>query len=259
MALAAILKSVDDLSDELKKEYKEQDDGSFILDVTPVEGTALEDTSGLKNTLGRLRNDIQNLKDQLKTFEGIEDPEAALEALSKVDEIKNWDGDKKVQEAIAANKNQLVRAHQKEKDELRKEVESTQGQLKKVLVENAAVKAITDAGGKVKVLLPHVTSAIQMKKNDTGEYSVSVVDSDGIQRVGDSQGNPMTIPQLVEEYKQNDDFAGAFSSSQQTGTGNKGKQTPGAPSGAKVVSSSDIEGMGSNLESIAEGKTKVNM
>ena len=53
MALSAIIKeeAFNALSEELKKEYKKQDDGTYLLDVTSVGDFALENVKGLKSAL----------------------------------------------------------------------------------------------------------------------------------------------------------------------------------------------------------------
>ena len=51
-----------------------------------------------------------------------------------------------------------------------------------------------------------------MRQNDAGQFVVEVIDGDGNQRI-DAQGNPMTIPQLVDEMRASETFSRAFEAS----------------------------------------------
>ena len=82
MALAALIKKEgwDALSEDMRKEYKEQEGGSFLLDVTPVDGHSLENIKGLTSSLEVERQSVRELKEQLKTFKDI-DPEKIYETV----------------------------------------------------------------------------------------------------------------------------------------------------------------------------------
>ncbi|GAG17847.1 unnamed protein product, partial [marine sediment metagenome] len=130
---------------------------------------------------------------------------------------------------------------------------------KNVLVKNACIEALNSAGGKAKLMLPVMERLVRMRK-DGEAYLAEVVNEKGEPRVGDSQGNPMTIPQFVEELKGMDDYSPAFDGSGSTGSGNKGdKKTVVKPANKGSVNQSDLEGMSNSLEDIAEGKVTVNM
>ena len=90
-----------DLSDDIKKEYEIVDDGSYRLQVTPVDGLTLENTTSLKATLSKERNEKKSLQSKLKKFAAIEDPEAATDALRRLSELddKEKDVDSKIQKA----------------------------------------------------------------------------------------------------------------------------------------------------------------
>jgi len=259
MALKLVLESLDGLSEDIAAEYVEKN-GKFNLDTIAANGLAVEDVSGLKSALEKERETGRKTIAKLKAFEGIDDPKAAKEALVKVEEMANWDPDKEVAEKMKARESQLIAANKKETAKITARVDSAEGQLKKVLVENAAVTALTDAGGRVKVMLPHVMQQVRMRESD-GQFIAEVIDDQGTPRVGDAQGNPMTIPQLVAEMKGNETFGVAFDGTGSTGTGAGGEQTRTGkpPQGGKKTVQADAGGIivVSDPEAIAEGKTEV--
>lgn len=261
--LEAIRTSLDGLSEDEKKHYVEKD-GKFVLDVGPVDGMSLENVTGLKKTVETLRGQERKLKqelDELKTnFDGI-DPEAARAAISKYDEIKGFDKDGKVKEAIEARTKDLVKQHQAKVDELEGKLTKMTGQLQEAIVTSKIVEALQKEGGNVTLLLPHVKTFVKMKEGADGNYYPQVVDEQGSPRVGDTAGNDMTILQRVQEMKTQDAFATAFKGAGSSGSGASGsddrKSGGSGGSGISVVSGGHVSV--SNIEDVASGKTKVNV
>jgi hypothetical protein len=266
------------LSEDLQKEYTETD-GSFILDVTSVDGLALENVTGLKSTVEKLRQTEKDLTNSVKAsqqsleaekakFAGI-DPEQARDLLAKVDDIKNWDGEKKVLEAVkaaeakhAAILEELNTKHTDAVTKLQTEVDSSQTQLRDTIVGSKITEAIHSEGGNVTLLLPHVKSHVNMVKNTAGKFVPEVINDEGTPRIGDNQGNPMTIEQYVQELKGNDTFAGAFKGVNSTGPGHIGSDGTNQNTNndnTKVIDATDEKAKSKNIENIATGKTTVNM
>lgn len=263
MALDAIVESMDKVAEGLREHYKEvEGGGSFVLDVIAVKGTELADTQGLKKALERERSNVKSAQTKLKTFDGI-DPKEAREALGKMDEMADWDPDKKLEEAVQAREKQLVKRHEDEKKTLNSRVENLREQLSDNLIKATATKAIAEAKGSVELLLPHVMRQTKMRETDDGKLIAEVVDEAGHQRVGDSTGNPMTIPQLVDELKKDSTFSRAFDATGASGSGagGAGRGGGGAGSGGvsstKTVSRGDQDAMNANIEGIASGKVTI--
>lgn len=270
MALKAVLDTLEGLSEELKKEYKEitegDSKGKFMLDVTAVLGLALDDTSKLKTALQKERSAVEEAKKSLKAFKDI-DPEAAREALAKLDEIKNFNPDQKVAEGVRQREEQLVKKHKKEIDEQNLSSEALRKQLEEVLVDNAVVNAVNGAKGNLKLLQLPVKNAVRMRKTDGGKYIVEVVDADGTARVSPKAGSQdlMTISELINEMKSSDDYSAAFASSGASGSGTenngngngKGSGGNGGKKTVKTVAATDQQAMSDNLDAIASGEVSV--
>lgn len=251
------------LSDELKAEYAAQNDGTYLLVVETVGGFELADTKGLRNALSQERTKVQNMTVKLASFEGIEDPEAAKAAIAKVAEMQNWQPEDKARELIEQQKLALTKQFDKDKQTLITENKTLQTALEEQLVTNAALAAIETAKGSVKLLLPHIKARTRMRRTDQGQYIAEVIDPNGNVEIGDSSGNPKTIPQLVEELRQDNEYAMAFQPSGQQGTGGSGgsggsggrnASTPTRGTPPRTIDRNDTAAFSQNLEDIAAGK-----
>lgn len=260
--LRAILESVEELSEVLRKEYTEQTSGpltgKFLLDVEAVGGVELRDTEALKGALGRERENARLAAEKLKQFDDL-DPIQAREALKKVDEMRDWNPEQKLQEGIKAREAQLLTKHSESLSTKQVEVDGLTSQLEKVLIINAATLAISAQKGNPKLLLPHVLAQTRMRKSDNGQFIVDVIGDDGIARVGDASGGAMSIPQLIEEMKGQDDFSVAFAGSGASGSGagsgsGSGSGSEGRKVGVpKTINASDQAAIDANIEGIADG------
>lgn len=276
--LPSIRENLDGLTEEEQNHYTEQD-GKFHLQVDPVNGIALEDVGGLKKTVEKLRGNETQLQKDLKAsqenfvaletkYEGI-DPDEARDAIQKFDEVKDWDGDTKIKEAVGASerkaessRQELVKVHKKEVEILQDELADVELQLTEAIIHTRIVEALQKEEGSVELLLPHVKKHVRMVKNSTGKRVSEVVNDSDEPRVGDSAGNPMTITQYVQEMKINKTFAAAFSGANSTGSGGSNSPDGGQPPKAdetKTVAASDGKALSSNIEDIATGKTNVDM
>lgn len=282
--LKAMLDNLDGLSDEVKEHYTERD-GKFYLDVGKVEGLALEDVTGLKSTVEKLRTNERDLTQTLKKvnddlvvqqerFKDI-DPDAAKVALEKLEEIQNWDGETKIKEAVnlaittteqkmQGKIDDLVGKQTEIVSNLQTNLNDSQNQLQDAIVDSKIIEAISTEDGNATLLMPHVRKQVRMVKDTNGRFKPEVIKEDGTVRVGDSNGNDMTIPQLVQEMKANDDYAAAFPGANQSGSGRDGasdnKQNRNkSTDNVKVVPLSDSKGVSKNLEDIASGKVEVDM
>lgn len=255
MALKAILDSLDGLPDAVKAEYKEAD-GKFVLDVTPVDGYALENTKGLKTALEKERSERRKASERLQLI-GDHDPEVIREAISRLDELKTFDPDKKVSEAIKTREAQIVELHKKELGKVSSKAEAYRRHLEKVLIDQAAERAILEAKGNTKLLLPHVKSSIRVRE-DGDRFFAEVVNENGDARIGDKDGQPMTISQLVEELRSSPDFASAFSAGDTRGSGSSGSNGSRSGSGRpSVISKDDLANGRFDPEALAAGKVSI--
>lgn len=233
MALKAILDSIDSLPDAIKAEYRpgtadEKLEGKFVLAVDAVSGFALENVDGLKSALGSERQTRQQLEGKITAF-GDLDPVKVKTDLEKYEALKAIDpkqeAGKLAEAQFESAKAQLIAQHQQELEPLKGETQKLRGEVSKLLVDAAAVTALSNAKGSTDLLLPHVQRHTRVAEKD-GKFVVEVIDGSGVPRIGDSQGNPMTIDQLVSEMKKDSKFARAFDADEPEGSGNRPSNAP---------------------------------
>ena len=209
------------LSEAIQTEYKQQDDGTYMLDVTSVEGFALENVTGLKTSLSKTLTREKEAVKKLKEFEGI-DPEKAKAALQKMDELANGKLDDKSKAKIEAAINQF-------KEEATKEIEQAKEETKKW--KNSAISAakntaINDALLKHKAnenLRYYLEKVIKSELQDDGTIKLTVHDNDENIKYSNKSGSMelMTVEEHVSELKNIDSFAPFFEGSGATGSGAK--------------------------------------
>lgn len=232
MAIKAILDKLDDAPEALREHYAEKD-GKFVLGVESVGGYALEDVTGLKSALGAERTSREALERQVVKFKDL-DPEKARDALTKLAEFEKLDptaeADKIANTKFEAAKTQLLEKHGSELGSRDERIGHLTKTVDVLVREQRATAAIADAKGSVDLLLPHVLSATRTVEKD-GKFITEVVDAAGNVRIGDAQGNPMTIAALVAEMRESDRFARAFDGDGQSGSGAEHNNSGGGASG----------------------------
>lgn len=291
MALKAILETIEGLAEDIVAHYKEKTiDGvkKFYLDVTGVDGLALEDVTALKTTITTLRKSEKTLRKDVDTgedalrkheakFEGV-DPKAAKEAIGKMEEMANWNGDEKIADAskvatekaeaaaqvridkIAADNNEKVTG-------LDAKLKSSQAQLHEAIVETKIRQAIGDLEGNAGLLYPHVLAQVKMVESDNGKFAPQVLNAAGDQRYKDEvAGTFMNINDLVTEMRDNETYAPCFKGTGSSGAGKRGsgdgdgnKKPASKDKKVKHIKHDDAAAVSENLEGIANGSVVVDM
>lgn len=255
MALKAILESLKDLPEDVAKEYKQREDGKYVLDVTSVDGIELAEVSKLQSALSKERENSRKANEKLKVFEGL-DPKKSREALTKVEEMANWTPEQKVKEQIEAVKSQMMDAHGKEKAKLEEKLNNLTSSLEDAMIISVASQELAKEKGSVRLLMPHIRQQTRLREAD-GRFVVEVMGEDGTPRLTGSDGHPMSIAELVAEMKTQDDFTSAFEGTGASGTGATGGGNPPKKMKENTISADDKDSVESNIEEIAAGKKTI--
>lgn len=214
MALKFKVKTLDEVEEAFRPLYKKTDNG-FVLD---TDGEAADEVAGLKSALAREKQEALELKQKL---EGLSKNELAeLKRLKKLAE----DAEREKLEKdgnFEAVKAQMLQKHQEEMAQINNRLAGVQGQLERVLVDQAAMEAIVAQKGNAKLLMPIVKSALKLVE-ENGNQVVRVVNAQGQPIVSNAKGDPMTIAGYVESLKSEPDYQAAFASSGSTGGGSQG-------------------------------------
>lgn len=220
MPLPLTADSLDAIPEAARGAYV-QKDGKYTLDAT------FEDTSGLKAKNAEL---IAKNK-QLAERAGIigertpEEVQADLDYAKQAREEKakaagDFEQLKKIQADEIAKRDKMLA-------DLRSARESDH--RKRVVVE-----AINGAGGKAKKLAEPVSKFVKIVE-ENGELVEQVVDKAGKVRLKDGQGTPMTVADLVEEFKADPDYEVDFAPSGASGSGARNENGAGNRAGLVLI------------------------
>lgn len=193
----------DELSDDLKKEYQDQD-GEYVLN---VEGG--EDTGALKRAKDHEKERRKQAEDKARQLE--QDLNSTKEELETLQNSKG-DGEKDVAKLEAKWKKKL---EDKER-ELGEKSQSLEKELNTLLVDNVADRLAADLSDSPAVLRPHIKNRLIVER----------VDGKAVTRIKDADGelSPMTLDELKNEFQSNNDFASVIRGSQGSGSGAGGGQ-----------------------------------
>jgi len=202
-------------------------DGKFVVDALP-EGWEVGDTIGLRKTLSEERTMRKTAEKALQAYEGIDDAAAAREALTQM-KAGSLKSAKEIEE-FRKSLETKVAADIAKKDAM---AHGLTKQLTELMVDNAAQKAIAEAGGNLKLLLPIVKAAVKAETTADGRLAVAVVDDSGKELVSKVAGatSPMSIAEYVNTLREQTEFKVAFAGS---GTGGS-SATHSAASAARAT------------------------
>jgi hypothetical protein len=243
MALRAVVTADEfkTVPEVLQKEYVERD-GAYFLNVTPAtikdaEGKehklALEDVTGLKDALAAERTKAGELEKKVKTFDGIEDPNAAKEALAKIKEWGEVPPDEKYKKQLEATKEQLESRYRGEIETLNARVkeqqvatERLQQESSRLVLDNAASAALTKAGvlheahDMMVELIRSMAQCTKAEVNGQARYQIKVLDDRGNVRITSASNStdPMGLEELAKEMKAGK-YGFAFKGTQAAGSG----------------------------------------
>ena len=256
--LKAIVTDLNEI-DEAHRGFYVQKDGKFFLNVTPVDGFQLDNTTGLKTALGAERNSVSVLQAQLKPYEGLDaaaartaierltafgeiTPDAAKTAVETAARLQALDPAKEA-ETIANTKletfkGQISAQYAVQETEFKTKIKgledsnaSLTGQLQTLMRDNAiqaeVAKAnpLDDARDAVELL---VSKFVRTSMKD-GKVVVDVLDTNGNPRIKDVNGTPFTVADLVAEIRES--RASLFKPDEKRGLGTNPGNNASPPAG----------------------------
>lgn len=213
MALQLILQTLEGLSAEVAKEYIDQGDGTFRLDVS-----GLEDTGALKRA--KEHEKAQRKLAQTKATE----LEALVEDLQ--DQITAL-GDPTKGSADAAKLQKLEKQLKEAGDKLTTREGELMNEISRLTSSAAASLLVSELTDYPDLMLPAIKARL-VTVMENGKSVVKVLDPDG--DVGS-----MTVEELKAEFEQDKRFAPVLRGSQGSGSGAPGK-THGTPPGKTKLS-----------------------
>lgn len=224
--MAFTFDSLDEVPEPMRVLFQEDESGKFTYDPASSE-------AGLKTALQRERENLKKVRERLKAFEGIEDPEAAREALARLEEIGSQPGPEEHEQRYKAREAQLTEKHQREIAKLQAERDRAASEMERYLLRAAEREAIADSGFEVNPGLElHVRDVLRVIREEDGTPHVRVIDPDtGDPRITAEPGKSgyMRPAELVKELHGNERFGHYFKGTKASGAGVKGSD--GRPNG----------------------------
>ena len=220
--------------DELSQFYTETENGSFVLQVEPVNGFSLEDVQGLKKTLSDRTERHKKAQAKLTGF-GDFTPEQIEEIVKENEKLRD-EGSESHKEKINAAVRQMNDKHGnelKQRDEREHFLLDNIRQFALDARADAAIAEIAIDQNAAKLLKPHVLANLGLKEED-GKFETFVVDPSGNPRLSMAQGSSelMSVEEYVDSMRKDDTYSLAFKGTGQSGSGATNSQ--GGSSGRTV-------------------------
>ncbi len=238
-----LLTKVDDINavDEGFREAYTEKDGAFFLNAKTVGTLEVADTAALKKALNsekQFKEDALKLAKPFEKFAEV-DLDAAVEALGKVEELTKGSVDfqAELKGKLESQAEQLLTQHGETLTAEKAKSEKFMAQLRTLMVDNEAIRAIQAAEGNVENLLPHVRARVKLVELDDG-FGIEVLTTQGEPAI-DGEAKPIGIETLVNSFKEVFPFAFKGVDSK-GGGGGAGNQTPGA-GGVKTITRADYD------------------
>ena len=186
-----------------------------------VAAAAKEMNAAIEKNRNQALEDKAKYRDRLAEYGDITPEEARTlaEAKKKAEqEAARKAGD------YEALENKLKKDFAKQVEQIAGERDSYKTSLERVLIERDAIEGITDAGGFVKILKPHVIDRMQLQPAEDGTHRAVIVDDKGQPRLkkgASSTTDFMSVKEFVDSLREDDEFSHAF-----RGSGASGGATP---------------------------------
>jgi hypothetical protein len=231
--------SLDKVPEDFRGLYVETDDGYKLNSDDPGVGSAVKAIVGLNKALVASRAEAQDAKSKAVDLGPLKDygetPEDIAEAfnnkLEEASKTAKGKNDETVEAKIKATREAMADAHGKEKDQMNKRIEALTGQLYSRMVSAEATAALAEAGAiNPKLVLPFIEQQVDVAEED-GEFQVRVIDPVKKQeRFSGTTGSHMTIKELVQEMKADEQYEPLFKSEAPAGGGGPTtRRTAGRP------------------------------
>ena len=197
----------ENLTDDIKTEYTEKG-GSFFLN---VEGW--DDRDSLLNAKNNEKKARQDAEAKLKTAN-----EALSASETKVTDMLKGAVPKADVEAL---ENQYKTKNGELETKYKGEIESLQGSLKEILVDNKALAIATEISVSPDLIIPHIAKRLTTETDSNGKVATRVLGTDG-------KISALSVDDLKKEFINNASFAKIIKVSEGSGGGANGSNGGGA-------------------------------
>lgn len=258
MALLPFVRDINQVPEAFRGEYRQDAQGVWRLDVTPTEGYALENISGLRTALDTERGKVAKMGERLKGWDGLDRSQVdrdlaafkALEGAVPKDQVETL-----VQKRIGDTQAEW----QAKLEAANKRAETADGaldlQAKKTGIEKALAGARLDP-----ILSDHLSSMVQVERGADGvTRTLKLVDPVTNLTPIDGAGQPLTLEGKAAALAADKNYERFVLPEEASGPGlgspPAGAERGAARTGAPVrLNKSDPIVLGENLDKLAAGE-----
>ena len=227
-----------------------EDEKYTLIDNEQVRG-AVKSINGMKDALEKVREKEKKFEKVFSKFKRAgfgSDVDALFESVnSKLDEVKKSTSNKNDDFDIEEYKKTVEDKYKTDLENSTKEAAQLKNTLSKVLVENEIAKAIGENEGNVKLLKPILKQYTRLD-TDGDNVVISVINDEGKKRLSGATEQPMTVNELVQEFKKDSTYSVAFKSGAKSGSG----YTKG------TVATTTQKTAATSIDKISQGLSKAN-
>lgn len=254
---SATVDSIEKVPEDFRPMYEDSGDGKFTLSKDEKVTSAVKAITRFQGALkasraeakGKTTIDLSPLVDY-----GTSPEEILAGVNAKIELLETAAaGSKDAKLNVDKVKEDLGKAHAIQLSQKDMKITAYKSQLDRLMINNVAQSAIDGLKGDAELLMPHLVGHIQSVEED-GQFKVFVVDQEKNKRFSGVTAEPMTIKELVAEFKASDKFSKLFESESPSGGGKQ----PGSSLGTgQNRLGKDPNAKRSSTEKIAQGLNKL--
>lgn len=248
-----VVDSIEKVPEDFRPLYDESADGKFTLSEDPKVVSAVKAIVRFQGALKSSRAEAKGKTtvDLTPLSAYGTSPEEILAGVNAKMELLETAaaGSKEAKLNVDKVKEDLGKAHAIQLGQKDLKVTAYKTQLDKLLISGVAQSAIAELKGDSELLMPHLVGHIQSVEED-GQFKVFVVDKEKNKRFSGVTAEPMTIRELVAEFKGSDKYAKLFESEAPSGGGIRPGSTQGTGLAAKGAKMSSTEKIAAGLNKL---------
>ncbi len=237
-----VVDNIESVPKDFRGLYVEKD-GKHALDTSDdFKKSTVAVVTGLNRSLSAARLETKAAKDGKVDLSSLSDYGETVDEIlegvnSRIDEVRKagkGKGSEDVEKAVKSAQDAMAKTHHTAMTAVSEENKALTGQLYSQLVINEAESALNAAGVvNPKLLMPFIREQVGVTKEE-GRFKIFVKGDTGDVRYSGTTGDPLSIKELVAEFKGDETYGPMFKSETPSGGGKKPSLTPTPKKGDEV-------------------------
>lgn len=201
-----------------------------------VKGMSPEEAERTRQALKKANEEAKTRRLELQKYSELGvDPETIAQwkkereeaEIQKLEEERNFS---ELQDRLKSSYEERLEREREKLNEYEEKVNGYRKSMENILVDNEAMKVLSDMGGDPELVLHKLKQDVKVVENDLGDMKVQIMDANGQPRVKDG-GGEYTIKDYFENLREHPSYGKAFTAPKVGGGGSK-TDTGASPEGA---------------------------